>query len=487
MTKIALINLPGSSVRRGEEHNGLAILHSFLNKKGYSTEIFDAYARGNKVEELIAQVQDWCLNDIGSKKIIGVSPYVTSYPELVKFGETLKKEFPHIKIILGGHFGTLHHSLLIKDLQWIDGIIAGEGEYTLLELCQKENWENITGFYNGKNQFIKRKRIIELDELPFQTRYLSKEELQGQPYSLVTSRGCFGNCSFCSMLSFYSHNEGPIQTARSAKNVADEMELLAKKYDARSFKIVDDNFFRINDVENKFLKELKTEIKKRGLKPLIRLSARPDDITEERAKLLKDIGVQVIAIGGESSIEKSLELFNKNITVEITEKSIAILKKHNIKVLLNFIVFDPTLSFEDLKQNFEFIKKYSKDVIFHRINSHLWLRNTDPIVKKLIKLGLVSEEGFPYVDYRYRDLKVEKVKILFDNYCNQNMKAYYSAVDPLMAPDSLIEKNQWELYQKIISEDLSIVKNILNMTEREYSPKEVVKTESRNSDKYLLV
>lgn len=487
MIKIALINLPGSSVRRGEEHNGLAILHSFLNKKGYSTEIFDAYARGNRIEELIAQVQNWCLNDMESKKIIAISPYVTSYPELVKFGETLKKEFPHIKIILGGHFATLHRSRLIREFNWIDGIIVGEGEYTLLELCQKENWENITGFYNRKNQFIKRKRIIELDELPFQTRYLSKEELQGQPYSLVTSRGCFGNCSFCSMLSFYSHNEGPIQTARSAKNVIDEMELLTKKYDVRSFKIVDDNFFRADDIENKFLKELKSEIKKRGLQPLIRLSARPDDITEERAKLLKDIGVQVIAIGGESSVEKSLELFNKNITVEITEKSIAILKKHNVKVLLNFIVFDPTLSFENLKQNFEFIKKYSKDVIFHRINSHLWLRNTDPIVKKLMKLGLVNEEGFPYVDYLYSDWKVEKMKNLFDNYCNQNMKFYYSIVDPLMAPNSFIEKNQWELYQEIISEDLLVAEKILNLIEKESSPKEVVENESRNSDKYLLI
>lgn len=488
MVKVALINLPSSSVRRGEEHNGLAFLDSFLKSNNVYSKIFDAYAVGATLERLIFELSEWCLKNHNSDLILAISPYVTSYSSLLKLGKEMKNKFSNIKIILGGHFASLHREKFMKELKWLDGIILGEGELTILDLVSKSSWENIPGFYKKEENFIKRNRIIELDDLPFQTRYLSKEDLQNQPYSLVTSRGCSGNCSFCSMMSFYSLNKGPIQSSRSAKNVVDEMKKIIETYNNLAFKIVDDNFFRVNDEENKFLKDLKCELTKENIAPLIRLSARPDDITEERAKLLKDIGVQVLAIGGESSIQKSLDLFNKKITVEITERTISILKKEGIKVLLNFIFFDPTLTIEDLKKNHTFIKKHYKDVILHRINSHLWLRNTDQIVEKLSELGLVEKIDFPYVTYKYLDQKVEKIKILFDEYCNGNMKAYYTIVDPLMAPDSTISETHWKIYKKFVLDDLNILEKIILNVEKGVSDDDNFKgNENRISDQYMLV
>ena len=125
---------------------------------------------------------------------------------------------------------------------------------------------------------------MNLDQLPFQTRYLTLQQLEGQPFSITTSRGCYGECSFCSISSFYKTNTYNLkQTYRSAKSVSKEIHELVKKYHINNLKIVDDNFFRNNS--NTFLIELIELLS--DLNISFRISARPNDITQERAVLLK--------------------------------------------------------------------------------------------------------------------------------------------------------------------------------------------------------
>lgn len=459
MVRVLLINLPGESLRTPEEHCGLAFLKAYLDRKNINAEILDAYALKYTVEETKNKIKKWMIDVVEGKHFIGISPFVTSHESFVKIGEYIKKLNPKCCVFAGGHYASLNRKVLIKN-QWLDVVIVGEGEKTVLELVEKGIQRDIPGLYIGQDdkEFIFRNRIIDLDELPFQSRYLTMEQLHGQPMSITTSRGCYGECSFCSISSFYKLNGKIKQTFRSASSVSEEIFQLVESYGIKSLKIVDDNFFR--NRSDTFLEELADKIS--GLNLSIRLSARPNDITLYRAKLLKKMGVSIIGVGVESADLKSLKFFNKGIGIEASEKAIEILTDNDITCLINYIMFNPIIDIDGIKRNFEFIKKYKDRAIFHRINSHLWIRATDPLVQKLKQLKLCDEITFPYVKCKYANDDVWKLMKLFNKWCNHNMEKYYKYADVLMAKGVKENKCQEREYRKLLNKDVIILEELIH-------------------------
>lgn len=148
--------------------------------------------------------------------------------------------------VFGGPHASIYPKLTCCDPN-VDFVIYGEGEETFLELLKnmpKKNFDKIHGlvYKNGKKVIVNPRRpfIANLDNLPFPKRDLFplkiyQEANKNSPYimrrpiySMQTSRGCVGICTFCSIHSVWQH----CWRARSAKNVVDEIEFLIKKYGA---------------------------------------------------------------------------------------------------------------------------------------------------------------------------------------------------------------------------------------------------------------
>ena len=100
-------------------------------------------------------------------------------------------------------------------------------------------------FYNTGNG----ERIENLDNIPLPARDLLKMDYYSFPsfsnkYTfettglMFTSRGCPYNCCFCSSTKFW----GRCVKFFSAERVAEEMELLYKKYNYKTIQIYDDLF-----------------------------------------------------------------------------------------------------------------------------------------------------------------------------------------------------------------------------------------------------
>ncbi|OUQ46337.1 hypothetical protein B5E64_06150 [Drancourtella sp. An12] len=457
---VLLINLPSDSIRKPEEHCGIAFLASYLLSKKIDVQILDAYAEKKDIAYCKIFINNWMSKNTDKQLFCGISPFVTSYNYFVELGAYIKRINRQCYLFAGGHFASLNKEYLIKKHNWLDAIIVGEGEISLYELVINPLNTNIDGVYkrNFELAFSPRRRILNLDSLPYQLRYLDKEKLHGQPYAITTSRGCYGECSFCSISCFYKLNSPKIkQTFRNAKSVSGEIHNLVDKYKIKKLKIVDDNFFRNNS--NNFLRELIELIS--DLDISFRLSARPNDITEERASLLKQLGVVVVAIGVESADTDSLRLFNKGVGIEVSEKAISYLRKNKITCLANFIMFNPMITLEGLNANCEFVEKHIEDCIFHRINSHLWIRSTDPIADILIKEGVCKRKGFPYLECQYRSEEVIKIRKYFDQWCNSNMEEYYECVDILMAQGTQGNDCQYQKYKLMIVKDVEILKTLI--------------------------
>ena len=459
--KLLLINLPGESIRKPEEHCGLAFLKAYIEMNHIDVQVLDAYALRLDLSETLEKIDEWLDKCNNNEVFVGISPFVTSHESFVKVGEYIKEKKKNCYVFAGGHYASLNRKILIDKYSWLDAIIVGEGELTLLDFMRRGLCEDIPGLYTGQdtNDFKFRDRIQNLDDLPFQARYLSIEQLDGQPMAITTSRGCYGDCSFCSISSFYKLNGNLKQTFRSADSVADEIEMLVDKYGITSLKIVDDNFFR--NSSDLFLERLADRIEK--LRLSIRLSARPNDITDNRARLLKKMGATIVGIGAVSADEKSLRFFNKGIGIDSSERAIELLNKYNITCLANYIMFNPIIDLKGLEKNLDFIDRYKYTSVFHRINSHLWIRSTDPLVSKLMEYALCDDKGFPYVECRYSDDNVYEIMLLFDRWCNHNMDSYYENVDVLMAKGIGGNENYDKAYRKILLEDIQILRKLINL------------------------
>ena len=88
--------------------------------------------------------------------------------------------------------------------------------------------------------------IQDLDELPFMaTDFLEELQLKhGKNVTayLVSSRGCYKNCSFCSIAAYFDMFEGCRMRYRSVKSVFEEIKYLYQNYNIRKFCFWDDNF-----------------------------------------------------------------------------------------------------------------------------------------------------------------------------------------------------------------------------------------------------
>lgn len=457
--RVLLINLPGESVRKPEEHCGLAFLKAYLEEREICTEILDAYAKRKTIEDCLNNIGDWIEKGHGDCNYVGISPFVTSHENFVQVGEYIKKISEETIVFAGGHYASLNKEYLINSYIWLDAIIVGEGEVSLYEMLKNSFSDNVAGVYKRKykDNFIKRERIKDLDLLPFQARYLTPDELEGQPFAITTSRGCYGECGFCSISSFYKLNDCIKQTFRSPKTVSAEIHSLVKKYKITSLKIVDDNFF--GDKSDEFLDSLVEEIS--DLNITFRLSARPNDITEYRAKKLSELGATVIGIGAESAHEESLKLFNKGIDISYSDRAIGYLSDNGITCLVNFIMFNPIIDIDGLLTNCLFVEKHMSESLFHRINSHLWIRSTDPIVDKLVELRLCERKGFPYIECKYKNTEIVKLRGIFDIWCNSNMKEYYSYADVLMAKGIVGNESVYTEYKRMLKKDIEILKKLI--------------------------
>lgn len=169
--------------------------------------------------------------------------------------------------------------------------------------------------------------------------------------TMMTSRGCPFNCTFCSSIKMW-------KKARlfSAEYVVDEIEFLIKKYKTEVIYIVDDLFI----ISKERVKKITELIEQKGLNKKVKLSVfcRVNLIGEEILNYLKRMNVVHISFGFESGSERILNYLKKGaVTLKQNEDAIELCRKiGGIKVAGSFIIGSPTETKKDMQETLDFIK-----------------------------------------------------------------------------------------------------------------------------------
>jgi radical SAM superfamily enzyme YgiQ (UPF0313 family) len=122
-----------------------------------------------------------------------------------------------------------------------------------------------------------------------------------------------------------------------------------RKYGATWFKLSDDTFL-LQPIEN--LRELRDRIK--PLKIQFGCSVRPDTITEEKVKLVKEMGCVAMSIGIESGNEEiRRKVLNRQISDQQIEKSFKLINDYGIRISTFNLIGLPGETRENVFQTIE--------------------------------------------------------------------------------------------------------------------------------------
>lgn len=382
-----------------KEPLGILYLASVLRQDGHSVHIVDAGRYGLSV------MQTFQIIKMLKPDLVGFSAVQRNYLVAIEIAKLIKSEFAHIHICFGGYFPTLSPGQLFNTSGVVDSVVIGEGEMTFREIVSSLDsgvkWNNINGvaYFDDGHVIISnpRKKIADLDDLPFPARDLLPDVLNSLGYaSVFSSRGCYGNCSFCSQNAFEKMGLGPNWRGRSAKNVVDEIEILYHEYGVRTFKFNDDNIFGPGINGKNRVIDMCKEILNRNLHVHIMAYCRVNDITEDIAILMKNAGFERLLIGIESINNETLKRYGKNITSGLVKGAIRILNKTGISFVPGFMMFDPYTSVQDLKNNLEFLKSIDAYgvCISKNLKVHDATRIKDELAKNNKLVEMDSELGY---------------------------------------------------------------------------------------------
>ena len=296
----------------------------------------------------------------GKEEYIGisVSDIGQFVPALILSGLT-KTKFPQKKIIFGGSLFVYYKAVLdflksdlINVNDYVDYIIAGEGESALLSIISKRPlnevpnliyWQNnkcfFSDFFGWKEAFSKDipAPIYEKNELP----------------QIQTSRMCYYNrCVFCSRKNFSSNF-----SFKGVEQVVEEFNHIKSNYKNKKISPVFfvDSCLPINFLKN-FSRIIDNSKNKQGLIAFLRFEK---ELDLDTLRLMKNSGFGnyggQIMFGLESSNDRLIKLVNKGINFKIVEKLIQDCIKVGINIELNFILNLPTQTNQELKNDLDYI------------------------------------------------------------------------------------------------------------------------------------
>ena len=360
---VLLLNLPTGTwykkkLAEGNSMPPLGIMYigTYLKKNNYTVKIIDL-AVENLDENQFFQAIEEC-----NPSIIGMSTYNEAWNVQKILCRRIKQKYPNIIIAAGGAFATFCYEQVLNE-SMTDFVLRGEGEYVFCQLCDcllrgKLKKENIKGlcYKNKEGSVIANanvERIKNLDQLPFPDRSLIKKEKYVVPYTISTSRGCPGQCIFCSSKSFW----GKSVIMRSAENVYKEVMDIYEKYGANIFYITDDTF----TASKKRCLEFCEMLRQSGISFVWGCESRADVINEEFIRILYESGCHKIQFGMESADNEILQRIKKHVTIEQIENAVMCAAKYNMHIQVSYIVGHAFDTEETVKKTISFAKHLSDD------------------------------------------------------------------------------------------------------------------------------
>ena len=338
---------------------GLLYIASYIREHDHIPIIFDLTALNWSLQTAVESTLS--LNP----DVVGVTAKTININNANRIAEKLKASGYTKPIVLGGAHVTAEPVMTLTMFKSIDYGVIGEGEVTFLEMLEKMQQEQTLDDVKGvawrknENQIIvnpPRGLIMDLDTLPLPAWDLLANFPNGYPHSaletkrlpaasIITSRGCPYQCTFCDRAIFGSRvrQHSPEYTLRMIR-------YLKGTYGIRDLMMLDDNF--ILDKKKLFVVCDALVREKMDISWYCMGHARI--MTDDRLEKIKEAGCWFIEMGIESGCDRILKSIKKNTTKAEIAEAVRRARRAGLKVKGNFIFGFPTETKGSLEETIQF-------------------------------------------------------------------------------------------------------------------------------------
>ncbi len=311
------------------------------------------------VPERLTQAQ--VMKKVASADMVGLSCFADTRFYCFEFGRKIKKKHPKIKLIVGGPYTFVMDELILKHYPFIDALVRGEGEETLLEIVQGKTFEEIEGITFKKGRKIIRNPLRpfadNIDKFYIDYSLLPPLETYGKdveaPANLrkfktiytIASRGCPFQCLYCANIHWQRR-----WRAVSPGELVKRIKSWVKDFDVEYVRFYDDLF----TANKKWVLDFCDLLEKEKIKVKFRVLVRAGT-DKEVLKRLKEVGLVAVGFGIESGSDKILKRINKQITRSQIIETVKNCRRLNLWTIGAFIISLPDETIEDYKQSLSLV------------------------------------------------------------------------------------------------------------------------------------
>jgi radical SAM superfamily enzyme YgiQ (UPF0313 family) len=376
---------------------GPYLLRHYIQKRGHTCQVIDHCQEFNadKLYTMITKFIDSTTVCIGLSSTFWRDPEKRTWdnskgmpPNLHEATVRIKKDFPHVKLIIGG--AGLRN--VNDSVEHIDHIVVGEGEDLLPELVSFWKGEGPEPFrlynFSTKKYYYNRpiNKTHDISKCDFEWTD-SDCIVEGESLPLETARGCIFKCKFCS----YPHlGKKKFDYLKPADTIRNHLIRNYEKWGITHYTMLDDTF---NDSEfkiNEFLEMTKTLPFKLTYSCYIRA-----DLVHSfdgMAEKLLESGLRGAFFGIESLNEKSAKVVGKGWSAKHAREYVPHLLKNiwqnKVTVTIGFIAGLPG----DTEENLLDTLKWVNDNNLHAYWLGLGVANPKTLAKRGLGEVLFTSE-----------------------------------------------------------------------------------------------
>jgi anaerobic magnesium-protoporphyrin IX monomethyl ester cyclase len=289
----------------------LLALASPLLQAGFQVKLVDNLTDPNFEEVILRETEDaLCL---GISLLTG--PMIGS---AIRVAKAVKKVRPELPIVFGGWHPSLVPEQTLAP-NFVDAIVRGQGELTLLELVQRlaegQDWHGVCGLSfkdNERAHHEPERPVANINDLPAPAFHLANMDVYAaacgvRKLAYATSVGCPYACNYCTDQVFYKRRFN----AYRAERVVSDLAELVPRYHIEEVSLLDSNF----PVDIKRALAIARGILDSGIKFRWTFQASTDflwKMSDDDVHLLGESGVSHMGFGTESASQDVLRLMNKH-------------------------------------------------------------------------------------------------------------------------------------------------------------------------------
>jgi len=334
---------------------GLLYLSSLLKIHGYRVGVCDLVFEDFSRVGFVTHLQSLAKSPL----MVGICVYTDSVSEALEITSLSKQAFPRTKIVLGGPHAAFCYDELLQH-ECVDFVVRREGESNIIQLLEYLSYPNsfplqvirgiaykteVDGSYKidvtELSPFITSLDILPLPDYPA-WKY---SDYYSRLYSFVSSRGCPGQCIFCSSKAF----SGNKYRFHSAEWIFSMLFYYQKVYKFTRFGFLDDTFLANKSRAKTFCNYL-SKYWPGSAPPIWACKSRADMIDEAIVKVISDGGCVSIHVGVESGAQEVLDSIKKGITLPEIFEALKLLRKYGMKAECSFMIGHPSDTLETIEK-----------------------------------------------------------------------------------------------------------------------------------------